>query len=193
MIRPIYNPAVWFLHKVDLAKEQKEQEDSDLNVVEEVQEQAPLCPNIEEIVDWIINQLVIRDIKYLFIHCTATHQSATVSAILNYWKNTLGWKGVGYHGIILPDGKVSILADFNTITNGVRGYNSNSIHFSYMGGIDVNGKAFDNRTEEQKRVLKAIVKAVREKVPSIQIKGHNEVSSKACPSFDVQKWLDEIK
>ena len=77
-----------------------------------------------------------KKIKYLAIHCTATPQTATIQSIRNYWKNVLKWKSVGYHYIIEPNGKVVQLADISLITNGVKGFNSESIHISYIGGVD---------------------------------------------------------
>ena len=76
----------------------------------------------------------MREIKYIVLHCTATSKDATVENIKKYWKERLGWKNVGYHFIIKPNGKIEKLAGINTITNGVRGFNDRSIHISYIGG-----------------------------------------------------------
>jgi hypothetical protein len=64
-----------------------------------------------------------RQISYLVVHCTATSQDARVESILKYWKDKLGWKNVGYHYLIDKTGFVNVLADHETITNGVKGNN----------------------------------------------------------------------
>ena len=75
-----------------------------------------------------------RPINRIVVHCTATSQSATVDGILNYWKNTLGWKNPGYHYIIGINGERNIISNLRLPTNGVRGYNWDSVHISYIGG-----------------------------------------------------------
>jgi N-acetylmuramoyl-L-alanine amidase len=133
----------------------------------------------------------MREIKYLAIHCTATSQKAKVSSIVNYWKNTLGWKNAGYHFIIEPSGNVVELLSIDKVSNGVRGFNSESINISYIGGIDANTKPTDNRTDEQIKSMIKLVKKYKELYPNIIIQGHRDFPNvkKDCPSFDVKKWL----
>jgi N-acetylmuramoyl-L-alanine amidase len=139
----------------------------------------------------------MRNIDYIVIHCTATPQTTKVSSILSYWKNVLKWRTVGYHILIEADGTTHNLLDFHKISNGVKGYNNNSIHISYIGGVDAKGKAIDNRTAAQKQaILKAILSAMAyiqkggngtEK--KITIQGHRDFPNvrKDCPSFDAKK------
>ena len=136
----------------------------------------------------------MRDIKYIVIHCTATAQDVTIANIQKYWKNNLGWKNPGYHYIIPANSNIVQLQDEGKIANGVRGYNSTAIHISYIGGVD-NGIAVDNRTENQKYLMEEIIKELKAKYPNAEIKGHRDFPnvSKACPCFNVKKWLKEIK
>lgn len=132
----------------------------------------------------------MRNIKYIVIHCTGANQNQTVDSIKNYWKNVLGWKNVGYHHLISADGKDNQLASIETVTNGVAGYNSNSIHLSYIGGE--NGK--DNRTDAQKKTLENLVRKYKKQFPNAIIQGHRDFPgvTKSCPSFNVKVWLKEI-
>lgn len=132
-----------------------------------------------------------RDIKYIVIHCTATQPTARVSAIQNYWRNTLHWKSPGYHYIIEANGNIRQLADEAQITNGVAGYNSHSIHVSYIGGIDKSGKPKDTRTTSQLDAMKQLVISLKRKYPDAEVLGHRDFPAvkKACPSFDVADWL----
>lgn len=139
-----------------------------------------------------------RQIKYLVVHCTASPQTQKVSDILAYWKNALGWKTPGYHVLVEANGKAHELVPINTPSNGVKGYNTHSIHISYIGGVDKNGKAIDNRTPEQKETILRYLKKWKALYPKAKIQGHRDFSPdkngngridpweriKECPSFD---------
>ena len=61
------------------------------------------------------------------------------------------------------------------------------------GGVAKDGKTpKDTRTGCQKKALEKYVKDFHRRFPDVRIVGHNELAAKACPSFDVQKWLKEI-
>ena len=132
----------------------------------------------------------MRTIKYIAIHCTATPQSATIDSIRNYWKNILKWKQPGYHYIVKPDGSVVNLLDIDKISNGVKGYNHETINISYIGGIDeASGNPKDTRTDAQKVAIKNLLIQLRAKFPHAIIQGHRDFPNvkKACPSFDAKK------
>lgn len=128
----------------------------------------------------------MRDIKYIVLHCTATSQEATVENIKKYWKERLKWKSVGYHYIIDKHGVITQLADDSKMVNGVRGYNSVSLHISYIGGKDG-----DDRTHLQKEAQRVLIKMLKNKYPEAIIQGHRDFEGvkKSCPNFDVKKWL----
>jgi len=133
----------------------------------------------------------MRDIKYIVLHCTATQPNAKVESIQAYWRGHLGWKSPGYHYIIQADGQVRQLAEESQVTNGVAGYNSHSIHISYIGGIDKYGRPKDTRTPAQLHAMRQLVIAMHHKYPNAIIQGHRDFPNvhKACPSFDVTLWL----
>lgn len=155
-------------------------------------ETLPTSKHIDELINLIDKSIIRRNIRRLVFHCTATSQNATITAIQKYWKEKLKWKSPGYHIIVKPDGSWTQLADFNSITNGVQGINSTSLHISYIGGIDRNGRAADNRTKEQKEVLETVYECFREKMPGLTFHSHYEFSNKACPSFNVKNWINGI-
>jgi N-acetylmuramoyl-L-alanine amidase len=139
----------------------------------------------------------MRKISYIVVHCTATGQNATIQALKNGWK-ALGWKNVGYHKVVHPNGDHTVLAPDSKVTNGVAGHNANSLHISYIGGIDAKGKAVDNRTEAQKKTLIIELDAWKKLYPNATIVGHRDFSPdkdkdgvieyfefiKFCPCFD---------
>lgn len=134
----------------------------------------------------------MREISWIVVHCTATRQETTVKSILNYWRTGLGWKNPGYHLIVKPNGEYERLASDETVCNGVKGYNYNSLHVSYIGGIDKNGKALDNRTDAQKQTLLELICELKSKYPNAKIQGHRDFPNvaKDCPSFDA---IEEYK
>lgn len=137
----------------------------------------------------------MRKITHIVLHCTATAQNAKVSSIQRYWKNTLKWKNPGYHYIIEASGKFTQLQPDNKVANGVAGHNENSIHISYIGGVDTNNNPLDNRTPAQVLVMLSIIMELKEKYPDAIICGHRDFPNvkKACPSFEVSEWLKHVK
>lgn len=145
----------------------------------------------------------MRAIKYIVVHCTATPPTATIESIKRYWKQSLGWKNPGYHYIIKRNGEIVQLNAEENISNGVGGHNRYSIHISYIGGADEQGKPLDNRTDEQKSSLFNKLVELSKKYPDATILGHRDFSPdkngngiieyfewiKGCPSFDVKEWL----
>ena len=146
-----------------------------------------------------------KSLKYLVIHCTATREGREVSSNeIRHWhtdpvsKGGRGWKQVGYTDMIHLDGRVERLVKNNEdewvdpweITNGVAGYNSVSRHVVYVGGYAADGQTVkDTRTSAQGAALEKYVREFHRRHPSVKIVGHNELAAKACPCFDVQKWL----
>ncbi|NHN26762.1 N-acetylmuramoyl-L-alanine amidase [Flavobacterium jejuense] len=136
----------------------------------------------------------MRKIKYIAVHCTATSQRTSISAIQSYWKNQLGWKMPGYHFIILPNGEVVQLLNVELVSNGVKGYNSNLINIAYIGGVNDKNEPIDNRTIEQKASILKLLKELKKQYKTAKIQGHRDFPkvNKACPSFDAKKEYENV-
>ena len=150
----------------------------------------------------------MAELKRLVLHCTATAEGREVtSGEIRAWhtnpvsKGGRGWKQVGYTDLIHLDGQIERLVDNNEdanvdpweITNGAAGYTSTSRHVVYAGGLARNGKTpKDTRTKEQREAMESYVRDFHRRFPKVRIVGHNELSAKDCPCFDVQKWLVRI-
>lgn len=143
-------------------------------------------------------------IKYIVVHCQAGH--GTLQSMRNFWK-TVGWKGVGYNTWIDYDGTRNNLANYETITNGVKGFNAECLHVCYRGGVlhENVKKAEDTRTQAQKNALiREIMDMINwlfengNDLQNLMIVGHYHFSNdqnkngaiesweriKECPSFD---------
>lgn len=159
--------------------------------VDDVHESQPTCSNVIELINLINKSVIKRKVTKLVFHCTASNQAATVESIVRFWKSK-GWTNPGYHIIVRSDGSWTQLQDFNRMTNGVAGINMTSLHVSYIGGIDKNGKGFDNRTDAQNDIFEAVYQTFKNKMPNLTFHGHYEFSNKACPSYNVEKWIKAI-
>lgn len=142
----------------------------------------------------------MRTIKYIAVHCTASHQSMTIEGLKQEFKRK-GWVNPGYHYVVSPDGKLTQLLDEDKVSNGVKGFNSVLINVAYIGGIDATGKPVDNRTPAQKSSLLSLVKLLHRKYPAAVIQGHRDFSPdlnndgkitpnewmKVCPCFNARE------
>lgn len=131
-----------------------------------------------------------RNIKYIAVHCSANSGNISIADLKERWKK-LKWTRPGYHYIIERDGNVVQLQDENEITNGVKGFNKESVHVCYIGGIDKQGNPADNRTRLQKEAMFDLLVELSVRYPEAEIKGHRDFPNvvKACPSFDVKEWI----
>lgn len=150
-----------------------------------------------------------KDLKYLVIHCLATPEGRNVTKqdIEQWHLKERGWSKVGYADFIHIDGTLENLISFNQddkidsweISNGARGYNSIARHVAYVGGASSSKEHWmkyyppkDTRTKEQNYTLEQYVRFTILRNPNIKVIGHNQISNKSCPSFDVSIWLREI-
>ncbi len=147
-------------------------------------------------------------LRYLVIHCTATPEGREVSSgDIRRWHTSpaseggRGWDRVGYTDMIHLDGTVErltannedVLVDPPEITYGARGINRVSRHLVYVGGVAKDARTpKDTRTPAQLQAMAAYVLDFHERFPDVIIIGHNEVSDKYCPSFDVRALLKTI-
>lgn len=137
----------------------------------------------------------MRTINHIVLHCTATPQNTTIESIQRFWKapppHGNGWKDPGYHYIIKPDGTAVNLQPIERVSNGVKGHNHDSIHISYIGGVDARNRAVDNRTDAQKQTQIELIKKFKAMFPHADVLGHRDFPgvTKECPSFDVKEWL----
>ena len=146
-----------------------------------------------------------RKIEYVAVHCTAGSQNQTVGDLLSEFRRK-GWKNPGYHYIISPDGRITQLLDDSKVSNGVKGFNGVTVNVAYIGGIDANGKATDNRTDAQKKALRQLLGMLKKKYPDAVIQGHRDFSPdvngngvvdtweriKECPCFDAKEEYKSI-
>lgn len=135
-------------------------------------------------------------------HCTATPEGEehTVKEI-DGWHRARGFKKVGYHRVIHLDGTVSEGRSEEEVGAHVAGHNVGSIGYSYVGGVDKNGKPKDTRTDDQKTTMLGLTERAIAKYNLKRVLGHRDLSPdldgdgeieayewiKVCPCFEAMK------
>lgn len=148
-------------------------------------------------------------IKRIVIHCTATPsgREVTIDDITRWHKGAPpaghGWSHYGYHVLIHLDGSWDVLQQLpfgpyltvDCMANGAKGYNHESLHVCYVGGIDAKTRrAADTRTDAQKSTLKAVIAWLRGKYGNLPVCGHRDLPGvrKACPCFNaIEEYYHE--
>jgi len=117
-----------------------------------------------------------------------------------------GWDRLGYSDLIHRNGAIENLTPYNEdnivqaneMTWGASGINSNSRHIVLEGGWKSKGERagifnpYDIYTSEQLKALKSYIIKFKQQHPEAKVIGHNEVSGKTCPNFDVQSFLTKL-
>jgi len=138
----------------------------------------------------------LRNINKIIIHCSATPEGRDVSmeTIKKWHTEDFKWSDIGYHFVIELDGSLRKGRALSKVGAHAKGHNRDSIGICYVGGVDANMEPKDTRTEAQKDMLEDIVFVLAHAygVAKENIKGHNEVSSKSCPSFNVREWVKTL-
>ena len=136
----------------------------------------------------------MREINKIILHCSATREGQDISTeIIKGWHvNDRGWSDIGYHYIVLLDGTVDQGRPVKRQGAHVRGYNKDSIGVCYVGGLDADMNPKDTRTDLQKDSLTELISYLMDSYEDATLHGHNEFSSKACPSFNVEEEYKEL-
>jgi N-acetylmuramoyl-L-alanine amidase len=154
-----------------------------------------------------------KNIRYIVVHCQAGH--GTLQSMQAFWKDSLGWNSPGYNTWIDYDGTPHKLSDYNTPTNGVKGFNSQILNVCYRGGVlhENVKQAADTRTQAQKNALLQEIMSMMNwlyengnDLQNVMIIGHYHFSNdknkngviesweriKECPSFDAYKEYEDL-
>lgn len=135
----------------------------------------------------------MREITEIILHCAATPEGRDFTvADIDRWHRQRKFDGIGYHYVIYRDGSVHPGRPVERQGAHCTGHNARSIGVCYIGGCAADGKTpKDTRTPAQRKALERLVRELMGKYPRATVHGHNEFAAKACPSFDVHKWLKE--
>lgn len=135
----------------------------------------------------------------IFVHCSATRPEWMAGSPLSEkikeitrWHRAKGWGAIGYHYVIDADGTVGTGRDEHVPGAHVAGHNTGSIGICLIGGhgSSENDPFSKNYTPEQEIALLNLIEDIKTRAKISKVRGHNEVAAKACPGFNVKRWLD---
>lgn len=128
----------------------------------------------------------------IVVHCSATPPKMDIGAAeMDKWHKERGFDRIGYHLVILRDGKRELGRDLDQVGAHAHGVNHKSVAVCLVGGVDKNAQPENNFTLGQLDTLYNALTEWRRIYPHAKIMGHRDLPNvaKACPSFDVSKWL----
>ena len=141
----------------------------------------------------------MRDINEIIVHCTATRPdwwqgkstSEKVDEIRRWHVEDRGWRDIGYHYLIDRDGTVAKGRPVEQVGAHCKGHNTGTIGISLFGGhgSSERDKFSDNFTVEQNVALRELIANLSDTYGVKKVTGHNQYAAKACPGFDVPRWL----
>ena len=145
-----------------------------------------------------------HNVQGLVIHCAATREgqkNITPKVVTDYHMapkpKGYGEKVPPYNAIVGYDTLVwyrkwnndSILNKIE-VSWGSAEYNICFFNICYVGGMNSSyTKAKNTLTQKQDSLLWIVVCSFKKAFPNGFVIGHNQVASKACPSFSVPKWI----
>jgi N-acetyl-anhydromuramyl-L-alanine amidase AmpD len=133
----------------------------------------------------------MRYIDLIVIHATDSKPSMNIGVKeIREWHLDRDWKDIGYHFVIRRDGTLEVGRQLETIGSHVLGHNDNSIGIALVGGMSEEGLDEVNFTMEQYITLDMLITDLRMRFTSARVTGHYEFSTKTCPMFNVQAFLD---
>jgi N-acetylmuramoyl-L-alanine amidase len=135
----------------------------------------------------------MRKIDKIIVHCSATPEGRNVliSEVKRWHVEERGWSDIGYHFVIELDGSVRIGRPIEIKGAHSKGNNHDSIGVCYIGGVDLDMKSKDTRTECQKESLVNLLTELKDTYGG-NIYGHRDFSDKDCPSFDARQQYENI-
>ena len=138
-------------------------------------------------------------VREIIIHCAATRPEWMQGRPLRdqveeirRWHRANGWRDIGYHWIIGRDGSMLAGRPETEIGAHTVGRNAGTIGICLIGGF---GSAttdlfYDHFTARQGITLEQQLQAISMRTPITRVSGHNEYAAKACPGFNVTRWLE---
>lgn len=142
----------------------------------------------------------MRELDEIIVHCSATRPdwmagqglAEKVAEIRRWHVDGNGWSDIGYHLIIDRDGQTAEGRAVSRSGAHVKGRNAKSIGICMLGGhgSSKTDSPEDHFTPEQLAALALKIRELQAQYGISKVSGHNQYANKACPGFNVPRWMD---
>lgn len=122
--------------------------------------------------------------SFFSAHPTAASARDEIDA----WHRARGWRGIGYHFVVAPDGVVVRGRPVDQIGAHVQERNRGTLGICMLNVRPHRGvtRFEDYFTEDQRRAVKALLRQLAEQTELKWVTGHNDYTDmKECPGFQV--------
>lgn len=133
---------------------------------------------------------LLTNITHIILHCSATRVGQDVPVeTIDRWHRKRGFDMIGYHYYIDINGVIHKGRELEKVGAHAKGHNVNSIGICYCGGLDTDGETpRDTLTFDQQDSMSSLILSLGTVLQQpLKVIGHNDISNKACPSFDVRE------
>lgn len=141
----------------------------------------------------------MRKINEICIHCTATRPNwlpgksdfDRVAQLRKWHVEDNGWSDIGYHYMITRAGQVITGRPIESTGAHEPKVNKTAIGVVLFGGFGStpNDDPAQHYTPEQLDALRNLIDQLRQAHNIKKVTGHNQYAAKACPGFNVPRWL----
>lgn len=134
----------------------------------------------------------MRQITDIIVHCSATIEGHEYNkANIDIWHRQRGFRCIGYHYVVLLDGRVQVGRPLEQAGAHCQGHNQHTIGICYIGGLDKHGKPKDTRTPAQRAALRSLITQLTARF-HCSTHGHRDFAAKDCPCFDAYEEYGDI-
>jgi len=149
-----------------------------------------LCLSREEFPQWLKKQPCKRKVDEIILHHTwrptmAQYKGEQTIKSIQQYHISQGWKDIGYHFLIAPDGNIWAGRPVEEIGAHTRGRNTSSIGVCLIGNFDE-----EEMTDAQEKSLIVVLRALlhRFKLQTSNINFHRDYAPyKSCPGLKLDK------
>jgi hypothetical protein len=114
-----------------------------------------------------------------------------VEEITRWHVKDRGWRTIGYHYLIDRNGTVATGRPVEQVGAHVQGHNTGTIGVCLIGGhgSSETDQFAEHFTPAQDKALRHLLADLQHRYKIGKVTGHNSYAAKACPGFNVLKWL----
>ena len=139
------------------------------------------------------------EVREAILHTSATPKSwargksnqQMLEEIRRWHVQDNGWRDIGYHRVVMPDGEVMIGRSLTVPGAHVAGRNTGTIGICMVGPGSPIGRPEDHYTPAQIRAVKQYLAELADVIDLQRVSGHNDHAARDCPGFKVRssEWM----